>query len=171
WSYKLALEADALKVEKCQEPGADGHFYISGKIDRVDGDGQGNLVVLDYKSGSSSAQNFNSWFDKNQLQLLFYIWALEMDPDKEGEVAGAFYYIFKTMQRHSGMGLRERGENLFAVDRNYKSLTDAETKKELLENLEKLIVQVMEKIRQGHFPPDPRDKNDCAECNWRALCR
>jgi ATP-dependent helicase/nuclease subunit B len=147
-----------------------GEFSVTGKIDRVDGDGEGNFVVLDYKSGVSSAYNHSQWYENNKLQLLFYIWALEKELG-DGEVVGAFYYVFKNMERSRGLGVREKGQSLFPVEGRSGALTDTETKKKLIMDLENTMAEVMENIQQGLFPPKPRDEDICKPCRWKKLCR
>lgn len=174
WSFEIWTEEGSLKSEKTlQKPrlAPSNKFLLSGKIDRVDSDGDGHFVVLDYKSGSASAENFPNWQEKNKLQLLFYIWALENDVMEKNEVVGAFYFVFKTMERHRGLGLREGGVELFPIDGRSGALTDLATKKQLIEELEKTLVTVMSQVSEGFFPPQPREEEICITCNWKRLCR
>ncbi len=174
WIYEIWNEAGGLKVQKVDRKPklrSNERFLLSGKIDRIDSDGSGKLVVLDYKSGSSSAENFSNWQEKNKLQLLFYIWALENDLMDQNEVVGAFYFVFKTMERHRGLGLRESGIDLFPVEGRSGALTDLAQKKELIAELEKILIEVMSQIDNGMFPPRPRDEDICTTCHWKRLCR
>ncbi len=146
-------------------------FTVSGKIDRVDTDGDGRYVVLDYKSGASSAINYSKWFEENKLQLLFYIWALEKTLQGQGEVAGAFFYVFKNMERSRGLALADKGQNLFPTDGRYGSFAEESDKKFLLSELESALSETMENIKNGIFAPKPRDLELCHECRWKKLCR
>jgi RecB family exonuclease len=178
WSFGVKLEGGQLKIEKKDDTQNLDGFLFTGKIDRIDSDGEGNLVVLDYKSGASSALNYSKWYENNKLQLLFYIWALEhdmklnqSDESDAAEVVGAFYYVFKNMERHRGLGVREKGQHLFDVGGKAGSLTDLATKQGLVKDLEATLAEVMEKIGLGYFPPQPRDEDLCVECKWKRLCR
>ena len=174
WTFEVWNEAGDLKIQKVDRKPLERSkekFFLSGKIDRIDSDGAGHLVVLDYKSGSSSAENFSNWQEKNKLQLLFYIWALENDLMNQTEVVGAFYFVFKTMERHRGLGLRESGMDLFPVDGRSGALTDPGHKKQLIADLEKILLNVMSQIDEGIFPPRPRDEDICITCHWKRLCR
>lgn len=177
WSFEIAVVDGKLQLRP-GEKAADGSFLLRGKIDRIDGDGEGNLVVLDYKSGVSSALNYSKWYEKNKLQLLFYIWALEnslkLIKDEEladgAEVVGAFYYVFKNMERNRGIGLVEKGSNLFPTEGG-GALTDQQTKQALLIDLEKTITEVVQNIKSGIFQPRPREEDLCKPCRWKKLCR
>lgn len=174
WNYEIWEDGGVLKSRKTEKKPSEkpkDKFLLSGKIDRVDSDGAGHLVVLDYKSGAASAENFPYWQEKNKLQLLFYIWALENDVMETNEVVGAFYFVFKTMERHRGLGLREAGGELFPVDGRSGALTDMSSKKKLIEDLEKSLISVMSQIDEGLFPPQPRDEDLCTTCQWKRLCR
>jgi ATP-dependent helicase/nuclease subunit B len=178
WAFELSRSEEVpgrpLKVQKAsadQNEIALDKFYISGKIDRVDSDGAGHLVVIDYKSGVASAENHNHWYEKNKLQLLFYIWALENEVMDHSEVVGAFYYVFKTMERHRGLALRESGSDLFPTEGRFGSLTDKETKNQLLKDLEKTLSDVMSWIDEGLFPPRPREEDLCKTCSTKKICR
>ncbi len=174
WSYQVWQEEGVLKSQKMDKKAHDkssSRFFMSGKIDRVDSDGARHLVVIDYKSGSSSAENYINWKDNNKLQLLFYIWALENDVMEKNEVVGAFYYVFKNMERHRGLGLREGSSELFSMAERAGAWADLPTKKSLIEDLEKTLIEVMSHIDEGLFPPRPREEEICIECHWRQMCR
>lgn len=173
WVYEIFEKDGTLQVQRQMDPTRvqSEAFLISGKIDRVDTDGEGHSVIIDYKSGAASAQNFSQWHQNNKLQLLFYIWALENDSTSQDSVVGAFYYVFKNMERHRGLGLADAGENLFPVHGRYGALTDGETKKQLVKDLEKTVLSVMNSIQNGLFPPRPREIELCQTCRWNQLCR
>lgn len=146
---------------------------IRGKIDRIDQDQSGRMVVVDYKVSPGDFKSFASWIDKNQIQLALYMIALEeglVADIPAGEVVGALYYILKTMNRDHGLKSEDGAGTLFELDRK-KNRISAEGKTKLLKEIRELIGQVIDQIQNGIIEPDPLNPDTCQSCHWRNLCR
>ena len=152
----------------------DGTIKFSGKIDRIDRyHGQQYFVVVDYKSSVADYKNHGSWFENVELQLLFYMWALEREMLSEisGEVMGAFYYSFKDFNRNKGLLIEEYAGPMFSSAGRRGSKATTEEKSELLAQFEKTLTEVIAKIQKGEIAPNPYKVSMCANCEWNVLCR
>ncbi len=146
---------------------------IKGRIDRIDEDSEGRLLLIDYKNSNNGYRHWNKWIDDNQLQLLIYMLAIHDSAVEEfagQSIVGAFYYIIKNMSRTFGLKRIEVPQSLFEVD-NAKSGISEESFQKLMEETRQVIHDLMSLISQGHFPAQPRDQNDCPDCRWRTQCR
>ncbi|WP_413290220.1 PD-(D/E)XK nuclease family protein [Bdellovibrio sp. HCB337] len=152
----------------------EGTLKFSGKIDRIDRHRQNsNHVVIDYKSSHAAYKNHSAWFENRELQLLFYMWALEKELLSEitGEVVGAFYYSFKDFHREKGFQIEDHAGPLFRPAGRKGVKASGEDKKELLTQFEGLILEVVGKIQKGEIDPRPFDVKTCDSCEWSVLCR
>jgi hypothetical protein len=170
----------------------EGCLKFTGKIDRVDklhapsradklhapsGADQQNstdqFVVIDYKSSHGALKNHSGWFENQELQLLFYMWALEKEllSDIKGEVIGAFYYSFKDFHREKGFQLEEAAGPLFPSAGKKGAKATAENKTELFTRFESLLMEVVTKIQSGQLEPRPFNVKTCRTCGWSLLCR
>lgn len=152
----------------------EGTLKFSGKIDRIDRHRQtSHHVVIDYKSSHAAYKNHSAWLENQELQLLFYMWALEKEmlDEVSGEVVGAFYYSFKDFHREKGFQLEEYAGPLFRPAGRKGVKASGEDKKELLEKFEGIIFEVVGKIQKGDIEPRPFDVKTCQSCEWSVLCR
>lgn len=141
---------------------------ISGRIDRVDADENNNFILIDYKSSPSQAQNYPNWLKEKNLQLLFYMWALE----KEGKnVVGAFFYVFKNFKRDFGFQIKDFEEQYFPRTKKRTLSADKEIKRELLQTFEELMNTTIGQMSSGIITPKPYDAKECQTCNWSPVCR
>ncbi len=150
-----------------------GAWKIRGRIDRLDGDHRGRLVLIDYKMTAGDYKHHSKWIEKNQLQLALYMLALEegaIEQWEPKEVVGAFFYVLKNMNRDRGLKVEEAAGSLFEVDRK-GSRIKGDQKSELLKTVKEIIGHVLNQIREGHFSPVPLEPEKCGECQWRNLCR
>lgn len=152
----------------------EGTLKFSGKIDRIDRHrNTGHHVVIDYKSSHAAYKNHSAWIENQELQLLFYMWALEKEmlDQVSGEVVGAFYYSFKDFHREKGFQLEEHAGPLFRPAGRKGVKASVEDKKELLGQFEQIILDVVVKIQKGEIEPRPFDIKTCQSCEWSVLCR
>lgn len=152
----------------------EGLLKFSGKIDRIDRHRQTQKhVVIDYKSSHAAYKNHGAWFENRELQLLFYMWALEKELLSEitGEVVGAFYYSFKDFHREKGFQIEDHAGPLFRAAGRKGVKASGEDKKELLTQFESLILEVVGKIQKGEIEPRPFEVKTCDSCDWSVLCR
>lgn len=147
-------------------------FRISGQIDRIDGDGQGHLVILDYKSSSYGMVTHGSWLEKRDLQLLFYMWIIEKGLVEEvnGKVIGLFYYIFKDFEK-KGFRINELAGTLYPPASTRDKNTGWDDKEKYLSDLIQTVMATLMRIKNGECSPQPATEDQCKKCEWRRLCR
>lgn len=147
-------------------------FRISGQIDRIDGDGAGDLVVVDYKSSSGGISAHSSWLKNRELQLLFYMWVLEkgLCEDIQGQVIGVFYYVFRTFER-KGFKIDELAGDLYPVPKRKDKNATFESKEKYLADFSQLLMQTLDRIKNGECHALPADFKTCNTCDWRRQCR
>ena len=180
WRKKFP-QTKTMALEKKFSWPLDEQTTLNGKIDRIDcgeaKNGKQPLVVIDYKT-SNNHTGFGSWMKNNQLQLGFYILALESnwgsellsaEEGKKGdsEVIGAVYYALKNMSRKTGMVLAG-SDTLMDLPR---TPVQPEQKQKFLDELQVVLKKTMASIRQGNFSAQPREIKLCKDCQWRVTCR
>jgi ATP-dependent helicase/nuclease subunit B len=148
---------------------------FSGRIDRIDEDDRGNVIVFDYKSSDASASQFGSWIKKNKVQLLLYSLAVESGLTELGpkNVVGAIYYVSKPFSRDRGMLLKTGEQGLYVIDEKSRkqNVLELDKKEPFFEEARQLISKAVSGIQAGRFEPNPRDPKNCFECRWSTLCR
>jgi RecB family exonuclease len=169
--WKLWFDATTGSFAGVEAPG---RILIRGRIDRLETDGQGNYVVVDYKAGSKMPDQA-SWIKDNDLQLLFYMWALEKGAlnGLQGHVIGAFYYTYKDFSRNRGLQVEGTEGRLFpAVSAQRKNITVTLAEKlSLFEKLEEILREVIRRTALGDWGSGPRDEKICQLCQWSGTCR
>lgn len=152
----------------------EGKVLLTGRLDRLETDGEGRYVVIDYKASSHGLFNQRAWLRENDLQLLFYMWALEKGSLEgvEGRAVGAFYYVYKDFSRRIGFQVEDEAGGLFPAARkgSHRSAT-AEEKQQLFNALEERIATVVRSWQEGRWRPEPRKEEICERCTWNGLCR
>ncbi len=77
---------------------ADGHaFLLSGVIDRIDRNGEGQVRLIDYKSGGESI-GYRDLLEGRRIQLALYAWAVE-GVLAQGTVVAGFYWHVRAAKR------------------------------------------------------------------------
>lgn len=160
------------KTEQISKEASEGSFRISGQIDRIDGDDQNHLIVLDYKSSAAGISAHSSWLKNQELQLLFYMWILEKSlmEDVKGEVIGLFYYVFRTFDR-KGFKVEDLAGLLYPASKRKDKNATFEAKELYLTEFSKLLMSTLDRIRSGEAQPKPADHQTCNTCEWRRQCR
>ncbi len=152
---------------------SEGAIPFSGKIDRIDVDGQKNAVVIDYKFNSASKNQFRNWISNYELQLSLYSIAIEQGwiDDINYEVVGAIYFSIKDFDRQKGFLVKEGGESLFTLNPRKRNIAAAKDKQELFKSTQEHLKTVLQKMRAGVFFSKPDDLDICKDCSWRKICR
>jgi ATP-dependent helicase/nuclease subunit B len=136
---------------------------LAGKIDRVDIDdenGQGTILVLDYKT--SSYPEKAELITGMDFQLQIYLLAAEDITLRAGlkpKTINALYCAIKKMKK---------GKKL---ERDGNEMTYSDTKETLkvFDMTKRYMFAYKNMINSGFFPPYV--KNDCGYCGMRRLCR
>jgi RecB family exonuclease len=151
-----------------------GFFKFVGRIDRVDIDESGNVVIYDYKSSAASAAQFGSWLKNNKIQLLLYAMAIEQGLGEIGAhpVLAALYYVARPLGKDSGFKIEEIPQGLYdATDKRKRNRVTEAVRVELFNEAKERILLAVKGIREGRFAPQPREHKKCIDCKWSSLCR
>jgi len=148
------------------DPADFGSFALRGRIDRLDADGFGHVVVTDYKRSAVSTWNSDALLEKGKLQVLLYMGAaqrlLGLEP-----VAGVYRGLREDVT--SGVVL-EGSDAVTALSRK-----NAEVPAELLERLcsdaAAMAAEAVAGMRAGRIDPLPRTADACTHCPVRRVCR
>lgn len=133
-------------------------FNVRGKIDRIDEDSEGNLIVIDYKSKSTPTGNqVRNLYD---LQLPIYSYILDTD-----RVKAAYYASIQEASLTKGFYQKD-----FAPDRTKNKFTEEELQN-FYEEVKVLIFNIHSDIRNGKFLVRPKTKDSCKNCEYKDICR
>ncbi len=144
-----------------------------GRLDRVDADASGKMVLIDYKSSANGLSQYTSWLENNRLQLLLYALALEngLTELPKATVLSAVFYVSRTMNREYGFKVSDVEQNLYSVEDKRRNKLTANDKERLITQLKEKVRDVVAEIKTGFFAPRPMDTSLCHTCEWSALCR
>jgi DNA helicase-2/ATP-dependent DNA helicase PcrA len=135
---------------------------IVGKIDRVNDVGDGEVEVVDYKTGSGKPMKYayEAYFGPElyDVQLALYYIACREGFDEEGKPLGftpRYLSLFYPKDWVWG-GMRQ---DIFSVGRaaGLKEYREKLLTEEDLERSRAIVVQAIERIKAGHFEPAPRE--------------
>ncbi len=165
WSFGMDHDSDpeALTYPYFLEDGPV-RIRIWGRVDRVDSDSSGVFTVYDYKLGKGPT--YNDLIEMKNLQIPFYLLALEQLAFGPGQAAGGSYLGLREPSRSDG-GIWHQ-ERLGTALKN-KGLLQGEAWESLLEEVKKQLVAAVSGIRSGKFD---LTEDDCPEyCEYRSCCR
>lgn len=143
-------------------------ILFSGKIDRVDEDSNGRLIIFDYKSGSTP--DIKQIEEGTNFQMPLYIMACEQLL-KKPVVGGAFI----SLNKGAVDNILVRDKNLsFVSKRRKKGILSQEEWDDLLSAVKDTIKRYTDNIRVGQFPIQPKKcpKTDLfgSFCDFTAIC-
>ncbi|NLZ54925.1 MAG: PD-(D/E)XK nuclease family protein, partial [Thermoanaerobacteraceae bacterium] len=143
-------------------------ILLSGKIDRIDEDSEGRLIIFDYKSGSTP--DIQQIEEGTNLQMPLYIMVCEQLL-KKPVVGGAFI----SLKKGSVDNILVRDKNLpFVSKRRKKGILDQAEWDELMSTVKSIIMQYADDIRAAQFTIQPKKcpKTDLfgSFCDFTAIC-
>lgn len=162
-SLKLWLNTE-LRSFDAQEK--DIEFIV--KIDRLERNEKGEVILLDYKSSLNGKRNQNLWKSHDELQLSFYISAVQSLG--LGPVVGAYYYDLKEFSRSTGLTLQGASSDFTGPQVKQTLVTKAEFE-DRIDWAATRATEVSSQLFAGAYLPNPRENSECQSCRWRQICR
>ena len=150
-----------LAVEKRFRLQVDGSEVV-GKIDRVNDVGDGEVEVVDYKTGSGKAMRiaYDMYFgpELHDVQLALYYLACKEGLDEEGNPLG-FQPRFLSLWYPKDWVWGGMRQDVFSVGRpaGLKEYREKALTEEDLQRSREVVVTAIERIKGGHFEPAPRE--------------
>lgn len=135
---------------------------IVGKIDRVNDVGDGEVEVVDYKTGSGKPMKYayEAYFGPElyDVQLALYYLACKYGFDDEGNPLG-FQPRFLSLWYPKDWVWGGMRQDIFSVGRpaGLKEYRERPLTEEDLERSRGIVMTAIERIKGGHFEPAPRD--------------
>jgi DNA helicase II / ATP-dependent DNA helicase PcrA len=135
---------------------------IVGKIDRVNDVGDGEVEVVDYKTGSGKPMKYayEAYFGPElyDVQLALYYLACKDGVDEEGKPLG-FQPRFLSLWYPKDWVWGGMRQDIFSVGRaaGLKEYRERLLTTEDLDRSRATVVQAIERIKAGHFEPSPRE--------------
>jgi DNA helicase-2/ATP-dependent DNA helicase PcrA len=153
---------------------------IVGKIDRVMDVGDGEVEVVDYKTGGGKAMKYayEAYFgpEMSDVQLALYYFACKDGVDDEGNPLG-FQPRFLSLWYPKDWVWGGMRQDIFSVGRpaGLKEYREKALTNEDLERSRAVVVQAITRIKAGHFEPAPRElAGTCVtrfgSCPHAAIC-
>ena len=135
---------------------------VVGKIDRVNDVGDGEVEVVDYKTGSGKPMRFayDMYFgaELHDVQLALYYLACKEGVDEEGKPLG-FQPRFLSLWYPKDWVWGGMRQDIFSIGRpaGLKEYREKPLTAEDLERSRAVVVTAIERIKAGHFEPAPRE--------------
>ena len=178
-AMQLIRRLGTLAVERRFHLELDG-AEIVGKIDRVNDVGDGEVEVVDYKTGSGKPMKYayDAYFgpELSDVQLALYYLACKYGVDDEGKPL-AFQPRFLSLWYPKDWVWGGMRQDIFSVGRpaGLKEYREKPLTAEDLERSKDVVVQAMAAIKAGHFEPSPRElPGTCVtrfgSCPHAAIC-
>jgi CRISPR/Cas system-associated exonuclease Cas4 (RecB family) len=153
---------------------------IVGKIDRVNDVGDGEVEVIDYKTGSGKPMRwaYEAYFGPElyDVQLALYYLACKYGFDDEGKPLG-FQPRFLSLWYPKDWVWGSMRQDIFTVGRpaGLKEYREKVLEGGDLERSRDIVMQAIARIKAGHFEPAPRDlAGTCvsrfSSCPHAAIC-
>lgn len=149
-----------------------GDITLYGRADRIDETPQGELLVIDYKTGASNPHGQDVVEQGYALQLGFYAVAARRHFSKE-VAAAQFIELNATGGRARGIFPKSRvgskPPGIAPIRSNSKSLIPGEPS-EVWERIESHLGNTVTVLKEGHFRAVPKNEADCERCSAAISC-
>jgi DNA helicase-2/ATP-dependent DNA helicase PcrA len=158
---QLIRRMGTLAVEKRFHLRLDG-VEVVGKIDRVNDVGDGEVEVVDYKTGSGKAMRiaYDMYFgpELHDVQLALYYLACKYGFDDDGNPLG-FQPRFLSLWYPKDWVWGGMRQDIFSVGRpaGLKEYREKPLSQDDLERSRAVVMTAIERIKAGHFEPAPRE--------------
>ena len=158
---QLVRRMGTIAVEKRFHLELDG-VEVVGKIDRVNDVGDGEVEVVDYKTGSGKAMRiaYEMYFgpELHDVQLALYYLACKYGFDDEGKPLG-FQPRFLSLWYPKDWVWGGMRQDIFSVGRpaGLKEYRERQLSAEDLDRSRAVVMTAIERIKGGHFEPAPRE--------------
>ena len=135
---------------------------VVGKIDRVNDVGDGEVEVVDYKTGSGKPMKYayEAYFGPElyDVQLALYYLACKYGFDDEGNPLG-FQPRFLSLWYPKDWVWGGMRQDIFSVGRpaGLKEYRERALTQDDLDRSREIVMNAIERIKAGHFEPGPRD--------------
>jgi ATP-dependent helicase/DNAse subunit B len=143
---------------------AQGQIRLNGRIDRIDREADGRLIIYDYKLGRS--QTTSGVLEFKNIQIPVYLKALEQLLGGAAQPVGGCYLSLKEPSRTSAGVWRQAKIGLSGRS---KGLLGEPEWREWLEQIDRVVLETVQAIRSGFFY---LTEEQCpAYCDYRVVCR
>lgn len=154
-----------------------GDWGLHGAIDRVDRDGDGRALVIDYKL-ASSVSPLDKLEEEAKLQLQLYMLAVE-ELWQAPTIGGVYHPLRGSSQRRPrGIVLDEAAEALASHGVYSTDTVESERLTAVLDEARERAERIVARMRSGDIRRDPgprpglRDHNVCPQfCDLAPICR
>ena len=158
-SFVVLAREEELTLELCQ-------LEIRLRVDRIDELADGERVIIDYKSGSSSVQHWLGERPQKPQLLLYGIAA----PDSTAALA--FAQVRPRDCCYVGLGEVAAAKGIITdIPKALKSKMDAQDWSTLNERWRENLQRIAQSFVDGEAQVDPLSPASCTWCGLQALCR
>ncbi len=141
---------------------------LRGRIDRIDVDPEGGVRIIDYKTGTidSAFTKAKEMAERGELlQLPIYLSFYEEHTGRHG--VQMLYFAWMKPSNNKG---DQKGDKTFApLPIPHPTNPDAPIEEIVAAAIRK-AEEIVQRIRNAEFPPEPMKSGACRQCDFRLIC-